>query len=76
VTIESQSSRVYQSFGKSGFESQGDEFLNITIVKIAIREILERKEERLALTVFWVSGIQETNAWPTDSRKRKIQSPK
>jgi hypothetical protein len=58
VTIESQSSRVYRSFGKLGFGSRGDDFLDIAIIKIVIREIPERKEERSSLTIFGLRGFK------------------
>jgi hypothetical protein len=49
---------VYRSFGKSGFRSRGDEFLDIVIAEIAIRKILKKKKERSALTIFGFRGFK------------------
>jgi hypothetical protein len=68
VALKSQISRVYQSFSKSGFGSQGDKFLDITTAKIVIGKIPKGKRKRSALTVFGFRGFKR----PTlDLRTRK-----
>jgi hypothetical protein len=69
---------VYRSFKKSGFGSQGDEFLDIAITEIVIRKIPKRKEERSALTVFGFRGFKRPtlDLWTCESVKSDLLSAK
>jgi hypothetical protein len=72
VALKSQSSRVYRSFGKSGFGSRGDKFLDIAIAEIAIGKIPKRKKERSALTV---SGFGDSRDQRLTTGFAKLRSP-
>jgi len=57
-SIENSNSHVYWSFGKSGFGSQGDKFLNIAITEILIGKIPKEKGQRWLLSGFGDSRDQ------------------
>jgi hypothetical protein len=73
--VEKSNSRVYQSFGKSGFGSRRDKLFDIASAEIAIGKIPKGKG-KVSVDCCRVSGIRETNARPLTSRSCEVRSPK
>jgi hypothetical protein len=69
---------VYQSFGKSGFGSRRDKFLDIAIAEIAIGKIPKGKRKRSALTVVGFRGFERPTLdhWIREVAKSDLPSVK